>query len=182
MDSAGRRIKLDGIDGSGVKTLMADAGLTNGAFYAHFESKDHLVTEVVATQLAAQLERFADIPLGVAGAEELVRLYLTTEHRDSPAQGCPSAALLDEIARAPQATREAYTVGTMAIVDELASRLSTEQQPEQRLRALSLYALLIGTLQLSRALTDRELADDLLTQGAENVLDLIARGLIDNRD
>ena len=36
IETAGRRLKRDGIDGSGVATLMADAGLTNGAFYAHF--------------------------------------------------------------------------------------------------------------------------------------------------
>ena len=39
IDAAGRRLKQDGIDGSGVATLMADAGLTNGAFYAHFDSR-----------------------------------------------------------------------------------------------------------------------------------------------
>lgn len=37
--TAGRRLKRDGIDGSGVATLMKDAGLTNGAFYAHFDSR-----------------------------------------------------------------------------------------------------------------------------------------------
>ena len=39
IETAGRRLKRDGIDGSGVATLMKDAGLTNGAFYAHFASK-----------------------------------------------------------------------------------------------------------------------------------------------
>ncbi|HYU86012.1 MAG TPA: TetR/AcrR family transcriptional regulator, partial [Kribbellaceae bacterium] len=56
IETAGRRFKSDGIDGSGVATLMADAGLTNGAFYAHFASKDDLVTTVVADQLRAQCE------------------------------------------------------------------------------------------------------------------------------
>ena len=39
IEAAGRRFKTDGIDGSGIAALMADAGLTNGAFYAHFDSK-----------------------------------------------------------------------------------------------------------------------------------------------
>ena len=39
LEAAGRRFKRDGIDGAGIATLMADAGLTNGAFYAHFDSK-----------------------------------------------------------------------------------------------------------------------------------------------
>ena len=52
VDAAGRRLKKDGIDGSGVSALMSDAGLTNGAFYAHFSSKDELVAVVLADHLA----------------------------------------------------------------------------------------------------------------------------------
>ena len=56
VEAAGRRFKRDGIDGSGIATLMADAGLTNGAFYAHFASKDDLVTTIVSEQLREQLQ------------------------------------------------------------------------------------------------------------------------------
>ena len=59
IEAAGRRLKRDGIDGSGVATLMADAGLTNGAFYAHFDSKEDLVASTVADQLREQRERTA---------------------------------------------------------------------------------------------------------------------------
>jgi AcrR family transcriptional regulator len=54
LEAAGRRFKEDGIDGAGVATLMSDAGLTNGAFYAHFTSKEDLVANVLADQLRAQ--------------------------------------------------------------------------------------------------------------------------------
>ena len=59
IEAAGRRLKRDGIDGSGIATLMADAGLTNGAFYAHFESKEDLVANAVAEQLREQRESFS---------------------------------------------------------------------------------------------------------------------------
>ena len=58
IESAGRRFKQDGIDGSGIATLMNDAGLTNGAFYAHFASKDDLVATAVAEQLREQAASF----------------------------------------------------------------------------------------------------------------------------
>src|SRR5437764_6090377 len=61
--AAGRRFKQDGIDGAGVATLMADAGLTNGAFYAHFASKEDLVATAVAEQLRAQAGGFGAQPL-----------------------------------------------------------------------------------------------------------------------
>ena len=79
IETAGRRLKRDGIDGSGVAALMADAGLTNGAFYAHFESKDDLVANVVAEQLAAQRAVLAALPEGRAALEQFVREYLSPQ-------------------------------------------------------------------------------------------------------
>src|SRR5213083_516817 len=70
--TAGHRLKQDGIDGSGVATLMSDAGLTNGAFYAHFDSKEDLVASTVADQLREQRERYSGQSL-----EEVVRGYLS---------------------------------------------------------------------------------------------------------
>src|SRR5215218_611251 len=98
LEVAGRRFKEDGIDGAGVATVMADAGLTNGAFYAHFESKEDLVANVLAEQLRVQRESFRAAPSDRAGLEAFVRSYLSPQHRDQCADGCPSAALLDEIA------------------------------------------------------------------------------------
>src|SRR6476469_183433 len=69
VETAGRRFKRDGIDGSGIATLMADAGLTNGAFYAHFESKDDLVATVVGDQLGRQASQFRELPGGRRGLE-----------------------------------------------------------------------------------------------------------------
>ena len=83
IEAAGRRLKRDGIDGSGVATLMADAGLTNGAFYAHFDSKDDLVASTVADQLREQRERYSTQSL-----EEIVRGYLSPQHRDDTTGGC----------------------------------------------------------------------------------------------
>src|SRR5690348_436211 len=56
IEAAGRRFKANGIDGSGIAALMAGAGLTNGAFYAHFDSKDDLVAAAVTDQLREQRE------------------------------------------------------------------------------------------------------------------------------
>ena len=73
IETAGRRLKRDGIDGSGVATLMADAGLTNGAFYAHFTSKEDLVATAVADQLRGQRENLSAVAPGRAGVEQYVR-------------------------------------------------------------------------------------------------------------
>src|SRR3954453_16325601 len=76
LEAAGRRFKQDGIYGAGVAAGMADAGLTNGAFYAHFKSKEDLVAHVLAEQLRAQRERFDTEPADRTGLEAIIRSYL----------------------------------------------------------------------------------------------------------
>lgn len=171
--AAGRRLKRDGIDGSGVAALMADAGLTNGAFYAHFASKDDLVATAVADQLREQHERYRTQVTDRAALEPMVRAYLSAEHRDNPAGGCPSAALLDEIGRCTDATKRSYTDGVLGIVDHIATLIAPEDPRSARVRTLGLFATLIGTLQTSRALADRQLSDAVLEQGIENALTLL---------
>jgi len=174
VESSGRRLKQDGIDGSGVATLMADAGLTNGAFYAHFDSKTDLVATVVSHELEAQAARIAALPAGMAGVEQIVRDYLSPEHRDHPSEGCPSAALLDEISRSDRIIRKAYTVGIVNVIDLIAARVDPEDPPSARVRTLSAFALMIGTLQVARTVTDRRLSDQLLAEGISNTLTLLA--------
>lgn len=173
LDAAGRRFKRDGIDGSGLAIVMADAGLTNGAFYSHFASKEELVATAVADQLHKQRVRFGERAPGRAGVEQYVRDYLSVRHRDHPDDGCPSAALLDEIARGGDATRQAYTDNFLALVEEIAARLTPDDPRSARLKTLSLFALMTGTLQLSRALADRQLAYQVLDQGIQSALTLL---------
>jgi TetR/AcrR family transcriptional repressor of nem operon len=170
VETAARRLKRDGIDGSGIATLMADAGLTNGAFYAHFRSKGDLIASVVEEELRLQAAWVDALPPGRAGVEQLARAYLSPEHRDHPDAGCPSAALLDEIGRSDVLTRRAYTTGARTILDQIAARLAPDDPAVAHGRALSLFTIIIGTLQLSRAVADRDLSDELLEQGLGNAL------------
>lgn len=174
IETAGQRFKTDGFDGSGVATLMADAGLTNGAFYAHFESKDDLVATVVGEQLSQQAESINALAPGREGLARFIREYLSAEHRDNPGLGCPSAALLDEIGRAGDATKQAYTTGAKAIVEEITTRLNSADRQTSRRTALALFSLLVGTMQLSRAVSDKTFSDQVLTQGRKTALELLA--------
>ena len=173
LEAAGRRFKQDGIDGAGLATVMSDAGLTNGAFYAHFSSKEDLVSNVLAEQLRAQRESIEAAHADRPGLEGFVRAYLSPEHRDQIADGCPSAALLDEIARRPADTRDVFTEEVMGVIDDIASCLDPSDVESARVDALSLFALMVGTLQLARTLTDRELSDRVLDRSVETALKLL---------
>jgi len=102
-----------------------------------------------------------------------VREYLSNEHRGSPEDGCPSAALLDEIGRSSDATKEAFTDGLLISIDNMAAQLSPDDPQSARVKALTLFGMMVGTMQLSRALADRRLAAAILEQGVQNVLALL---------
>ncbi len=178
VETAGRRLKRDGIDGSGIAALMADAGLTNGAFYAHFDSKEDLVATVVGDQVGRQASEFSELPDGRAGLEAFVAEYLSPGHRDHPDIGCPSAALLDEVGRSTDATKEAYTAGTMAVLEEICTRLAPDDPESARGTALALFTMMVGSMQLARAVSDQKLSDAVLGQGIGNALALIRGGAL----
>ena len=177
IETAGRRLKCDGIDGAGIAALMSDAGLTNGAFYAHFASKDDLIAAVVTDQLETQAAAIAQLPEGRGALVDYVRWYLSREHRDDIANGCPSAALLDEIARRSGEVAASYQRGVAVIVDEIAHRLARDWSLEPalaRTRAVGLMTVLISSMQLARAMAGEQVVEQILSAGIENARVLLA--------
>ncbi|MER8526536.1 MULTISPECIES: TetR/AcrR family transcriptional regulator [unclassified Mesorhizobium] len=163
MEVAAERFRSDGIAASGLATIMSDAGLTNGAFYPHFQSKAELVRESVAAALDAQSHQVQEA-LDAGGPEMAIEAYLSAEHRDNPGKGCASAALLPEIARQPPETRALYAERAQSLVRQIAEALPQTNDPEGA--ALGMFATLIGALQLARAVEGTELSDRILAAGA----------------
>ena len=97
-----------------------------------------------------------------------MREYLSPQHRDEPGTGCPNAALLDEIGRCDDVVRDSYTRGMQSIVDVIATHLSPVDPSAARATALGLFTILVATMQLARAVSDRELSDEILESGIAN--------------
>jgi len=173
VEVAAQRFRGDGIAASGLAAIMGDAGLTNGAFYPHFQSKAELIRESVAAALDAQSQQIQEL-LASGGPEMAVQAYLSAEHRDNPDKGCASAALLPEIARQPPEMREAYTERLLVLVRQLSAALPQTRDPEGA--ALGVFATLIGTLQLARAVAGTDLPDRILAAGADAARRLIQPG------
>lgn len=172
VEVASRRFRRDGGSASGLAGIMAEAGLTNGAFYPHFDSKEALFREALTAALAGQearLEEAGDAAKDIAGA---IRHYLNLSHLEGSDEGCPSAALLPEIGREGEATRQVYEDGLLAYVDRLAKRLPDAGTPAATERATAIFALMVGTMQIARAVRNPRLARSILKGGIEAALRL----------
>jgi AcrR family transcriptional regulator len=165
IEVAAERFRSDGIAATGLATIMSDAGLTNGAFYPHFQSKADLVRETVAAATIAT--RFGNF-IAEGGLDAALDAYLSPEHRDDPGQGCPLAALLPELARQPLETRRVYADNFLALARELASALPAKTKDPEAV-AIGIYATLIGSVQLARAAEGTDLSDRILAAGRDAV-------------
>jgi TetR/AcrR family transcriptional regulator, transcriptional repressor for nem operon len=174
IDVASRRFRKDGISASGLAGIMAEAGLTNGAFYPHFESKEVLFREALTNTLAAQNAKFEHDSHAGREMEGAIRRYLNRDHLRCPEEGCPSAALLPEIGRQPQLTRKAYQDGLLPFISMLAGHLPDPGSKESIRRAMAIFSLMAGTMQIARAVSDTSLAEDILEGGVEAALILAA--------
>lgn len=170
VDSASKQFRAGGLSATGIATVMSEAGLTNGAFYPHFSSKDDLIEKTLAAALEEQNDRQKQFLEAEESFETVVRSYLRWAHRECSGTGCPSAALLPEIARQSVVTRRTYQIGLSAIIKTLAQHFPNESEELAKRKAMSIFALLVGTLQIARAVPDRQFAESILQQGAEAAL------------
>jgi TetR/AcrR family transcriptional repressor of nem operon len=162
--AAAVRIRRDGIDGVSVAELMAEAGLTHGGFYRHFDSRDELVAEAVEMALAQGSKRtYAAAEIGgVPALTAIIDGYLSQLHRDKPETGCAVAALPTDIARSNPQAREAYSDQVRRYVD-LLTGLSPSGDPDD---GHLLLGALVGALTLSRAVDDPSLSNEILGSAA----------------
>ncbi|MDR6937435.1 TetR/AcrR family transcriptional regulator [Luteibacter sp. 3190] len=173
VETASRRFREHGIEAEGVKSLMSASGLTNGAFYNHFASKEDLAREAVT---AAMDERVAYLRRWIASGEGLqgmIESYFSIRHRDNPGRGCPTTVLAAEIARHSDDVRTAYTEGMLAFVELAATQWPALPADEAMSRAMSLYGLMAGTMQLARATSDARLSGRILESGRRAALAMV---------
>lgn len=171
LDVAGRQFRRDG-SAAGVATVMAEAGLTHGGFYAHFKSKDALFAAALAEVQQTGCDAIAKLA-AEGGIAAVIRAYLRPQHRDRPERGCAAAALAPEVARAGRLARSVFTAESRRYFEVLAAALPPAVPPVRRLStAIGVFGAMMGTLQLARAVSDPELSDQILEAGAAAALRL----------
>jgi len=166
---ASREFRKNGIVASGLNGLMNAAGLTRGGFYKHFATKDQLVAEACAEGVrTAIIERIAGAAADGIGA---ATAYLSIDHRDNPATGCPLSAIGSELARSDKNTRAAATAGFLRLVEIMAGQFSDARPAAARRRALVAVSTMIGALTMSRIVTDPKLSAEILKEAEKSLSD-----------
>ncbi len=122
LKEAAKLFRERGFDGAGVAEIMTAAGLTHGAFYAHFPSKDALEAEAVACAFAQSDKRIDALTAHASDPKRaFLDSYLSAAHRDDPGSGCVIAALGPEIAR-DSAARSPFTQRVKHMIEGMAGR------------------------------------------------------------
>jgi len=172
--AAAAEFRRNGITDTRNSDLMAAAGLTHGGFYRHFESKDQLVAEACDAAVRSMVDKFAAAAVGKSARRRLgaaTARYLSTDHRDDPAHGCPLAALGSEIARCDEGVRSAATDGFRRLVAIIAAQYEGTRPDLAKQRALAAASMMIGALTMSRIVTDPELSSEILSQANSYLAD-----------
>lgn len=164
VSAAARAIRRSGYDGTGVADIMKEAGLTHGAFYAHFASREAMLAEAATRACAESAAVVAQVIASVPAEQALtsmLRTYLSPEHLKQIEMGCPLAALGSETPRQAPEVRRATTRHIKEMIDFVARQLPDWGQPGAHERALVTVATLVGTLLLARIVDEPALSDSL---------------------
>lgn len=159
--AAAAAIRQRGYAGAGVAEVMADAGLTHGGFYAHFESRDALLAEAAGAAGAdgiGQLARIAQAAPAGHGLAALVDSYLSDRHVERAERGCPLVAAGSELPRQSAEVRRAATERIKEMVDLVERHGPAWGEAAGHESALAQLSCMVGAMIIARAVDEPALA------------------------
>ena len=172
---AARAIRRSGYDGTGVADIMNEAGLTHGAFYSHFASREAMLAEAAgkacAESGAGAAAVAASAPPG-ATLKAMLAAYLSREHVEQLEAGCPLAALGSETSRQSTEVRRITTRHIKATIDLLARQSPEWGQQVAHDRALVTLSLMVGALILARAVDEPGLSNSLREAALKHLISI----------
>jgi TetR/AcrR family transcriptional regulator, transcriptional repressor for nem operon len=173
---ASRLFREHGFDGIGLKDLMEAAGLTQGAFYKQFASKEDLAAQASRRALESVSSRWS----AAAAADPkdplsaVVAIFLSTDHREERMDGCPIVALGADAARQGSEVKASFEAGIRKYLELLDRWVGEADGEEPSGKAMAILSTMVGAVVLSRAVNDKRLSKQLLQAAAKSVMGLSA--------
>jgi TetR/AcrR family transcriptional repressor of nem operon len=173
---ASRLFREHGFDGIGLKDVMKAAGLTQGAFYKQFASKDDLVAQ--ASRRAFESASGRRSAVAAANPQDplaaMIALFLSMEHRAERMDGCPLVALGADAARQGPDVKASFEAGIKEYLETFGRLLGEAGGEEPSGKAMAILSTMVGAVLLSRAVNDERLAKRFLQAAAKSVMELSA--------
>lgn len=170
IDAASELFREYGFDGIGLKGLMKGAGLTQGAFYKQFESKDDLAAQASRRAMESASRRWSSVAAGSPDPlEAVIEFYLSVGHREEKRDGCPVAALGSDAARQSEQVRLPFQDGIQAHLKILEDFMPGPESSVTADKAMAMLSLMVGAVTISRVLKDEEMSQQFLKVGADEV-------------
>jgi TetR/AcrR family transcriptional repressor of nem operon len=167
LDAASRLFRERGFDKVGIAEIAAAAGLTHGAFYTHFESKETLCAEVIA-RASGRSRAALDSTVNWRAS---IEAYLSPKHVRDRATGCPFAALGGDVPRESETIRTAFSEALERSIEAVAGRLGRAGEAAGREEAIHALATMVGALVLSRTAATPRLRDEILSAARNKLLE-----------
>ena len=161
LDAAGGGFRKHGYGGIGVDGLAQEAGVTSGAFYGHFKSKEAAFQEAIAQgldKLRASIEKFR-AEHGEGWVEAYVDFYLGPRRTCDLNESCTMQSLSSEVGRANEAIRSTYQAEIVKVVSAVAEGFSGGTTAERERRAWAFLLILSGGVTMARAVDDPAVAE-----------------------
>jgi len=161
LDAASQSFRSSGYAGTGVDGIAKAAGVTSGAFYAHFGSKDGAFEAALAAGMDEVIESIPNFQreFGPDWVGDFADYYLGEAHRNDLAYGCAMTTLSPEVARADPNIHTAYEAKMNRIVGLIADGLDGGSEDARNARAWAMLSTLVGGLTLSRAVANSDIAN-----------------------
>ncbi|KVQ63920.1 TetR family transcriptional regulator [Burkholderia territorii] len=163
LEQASILFREHGFSGVSLSEIMKATGLTHGAFYHHFESKEDLIAKCIEDTSGKALESMRQ---GTARGESRAQYldgYLTEQHRDERGNGCMMAGLAGEIARQP-AAQPPFTRHVEGMLERFVESDAKARKKHARRDAIHILSSIVGALVLARAVDDPELSQEILRE------------------
>lgn len=184
LKSMHKTFRQHGYNGAGVNGLASEAGVTSGAFYAHFGSKSGAFKEVI-TEGVSQFDqglKHYQAQYGESWLQEFVAFYLGEKRRTDLNDSCALQSLTPEVVRSDDETKAlfqqellkaAHTMSAKKMSDKTMSaqeetNLANETQQIDA-KTWATLAMIIGGATLARAVKDSDLADE-IAKSVENIM------------
>ena len=168
---ASRLFRERGFDGIGLKDLMKGAGLTQGAFYKQFASKEDLAAQASRRAMESANDRWSaatgskpEDPLGA-----VIGFYLSMDHRGERTDGCPIVALGSDVARQGVDVKASFEDGVRQHLEILGGFIPQADGEEATAKAMAILSTMVGALTLARVVNDPHLAQALLDAATDQI-------------